>query len=543
MLQLAGDFDTLNARFRWSLPATYNMAAAVSDAWASQDPGGLAIRSIQSDGSIEDWTHQTLNRYANRFANVLKAHGVCRGDRVALLLPQSPQTAIAHIAAYKLGAIAVPLAALFGQDALQYRLSDSGARVLVTDAAGLEKLETIRDKLPDLELVVSVGGVGPNALSFSALLEQASDWFETLATTPDDPALMIYTSGTTGQPKGVLHGHRVLLGHMPGIELSQNFLGQAGDLLWTPADWAWAGGLLNALFPALKLGVPVISYASRKFDPEFAFHLLESQQVRNAFIPPTALKMLRAVENPSSRFKLSWRSVGSAGESLGRETYDWFAEEFGFPANEFYGQTECNAVLGSAASLGVTRSGAIGKATPGHQVAIVDGEGNALPAETLGQIAIKRPDPVMFLEYWNKPEATREKFIGDWMITGDQGLMDEDGYVHFVGRDDDIITSASYRIGPGEIEDCLIKHPSVALAAVVGKPDPLRTEIVKAYLVLKPDTAQGAALEDSIRGFVRERLSAHEYPREIEFVDDLPMTTTGKVIRRKLRELARSETN
>lgn len=543
MLQPAGDFDTLNARFRWSLPATYNMAAAVSDAWASQDPGGLAIRSIQSDGSIEDWTHQTLNRYANRFANALKAHGVCRGDRVALLLPQSPQTAIAHIAAYKLGAIAVPLAALFGQDALQYRLSDSGARVLVTDAAGLEKLETIRDELQDLELVVSVSGVGPNALSFSALLEQASDRFETLATTPDDPALMIYTSGTTGQPKGVLHGHRVLLGHMPGIELSQNFLGQPGDLLWTPADWAWAGGLLNALFPALKLGVPVISYASRKFDPEFAFHLLESQKVRNAFIPPTALKMLRAVENPSSRFKLSWRSVGSAGESLGRETYDWFAEEFGFPANEFYGQTECNAVLGSAASLGVTRSGAIGKATPGHQVAIVDGEGNALPAETLGQIAIKRPDPVMFLEYWNKPEATREKFIGDWMITGDQGLMDEDGYVHFVGRDDDIITSASYRIGPGEIEDCLIKHPSVALAAVVGKPDPLRTEIVKAYLVLKPDTAQGAALEDSIRGFVRERLSAHEYPREIEFVDDLPMTTTGKVIRRKLRELARSETN
>ena len=245
--------------------------------------------------------------------------------------------------------------------------------------------------------------------------------------------------------------------------------------------------MLNALFPALKLGVPVVSYAARKFDPEFAFHLMEQQHIRNAFIPPTALKMLRSIKSPATRFALHLRSVGSAGESLGRETYDWFAQEFGFPVNEFYGQTECNAVLGSASSLDVTRPGAIGKATPGHDVAIIDGDGTMLPAETLGQIAIRRPDPVMFLEYWNNPDATRDKFIGEWMVTGDQGLMDEDGYFHFVGRDDDIITSASYRIGPGEIEDCLIRHPAVALAAAVGKPDPLRTEIVKAFIVLKPD--------------------------------------------------------
>ncbi|MEP1574709.1 AMP-binding protein [Roseibium album] len=542
MLQPDGDYDTLKTRFQWSLPDTYNVAGVVSDAWAASDPQRLAIRHIHTNGTAEDWTHQALNRVANRLANAFRSLGIRPGDRVALLLPQCPPTAIAHLAAYKLGAIAVPLSALFGQDALRYRLSDSGARFLVTDAAGLEKLDEIRDDLPDLEFVVSVDEAGSKDMSFNALAERASDRFETLATTPDDPALMIYTSGTTGQPKGVLHGHRVLIGHMPGIELSQNFLGRSGDLLWTPADWAWAGGLLNALFPALKLGVPVVSFASRKFDPEFAFHLLESQGIRNAFIPPTALKMLRAVDNPAKRFTLNWRSVGSAGESLGRETYDWFAEEFGFHVNEFYGQTECNAVLGSAASLGVTRAGAIGKATPGHDVAIIDDGGNVLPAEALGQIAIRRPDPVMFLEYWNKPEATQEKFIGDWMITGDQGLMDEDGYVHFVGRDDDIITSASYRIGPGEIEDCLIKHPAVALAAVVGKPDPLRTEIVKAYVVLRPDNAESVGLEDNIRGFVRDRLSAHEYPREIEFVEDLPMTTTGKVIRRKLRELARSET-
>jgi len=541
MLQPAGDFETLKASFQWSLPETYNMAHAVSDAFALRDPHRLAIRHVLQSGQVEDWTYLELNRSANRFANALLGLGVKRGDRIALLLPQGPETAIAHIATYKLGAVAVPLASLFGRDALKYRLSDSGAKILVTNGSGVEKLTLIRDDLTDLEHVISIDGPAPDTSCFHALLEAARDSFETLATHPDDPALMIYTSGTTGQPKGVLHGHRVLLGHMPGIELSQNFLGQAGDLLWTPADWAWAGGLLNALFPALKLGVPVVSYAARKFDPEFAFHLIEQQRIRNAFIPPTALKMLRSVQNPAARFALPWRSVGSAGESLGRETYDWFAQEFGFPVNEFYGQTECNAVLGSASSLGVTRPGAIGKATPGHDVAIIDGDGTMLPAETLGQIAIRRPDPVMFLEYWNNPDATRDKFIGEWMVTGDQGLMDEDGYFHFVGRDDDIITSASYRIGPGEIEDCLIRHPAVALAAAVGKPDPLRTEIVKAFIVLKPDEQDNETLESDIKDFVREHLSAHEYPREIEFVSSLPMTTTGKVIRRKLREMARAE--
>ena len=541
MLQPTDTYETLRSGFRWNLPDRYNMAAAVSDRWARENPDGLAIRHIGADGVHTDWSHLALSRAANRFANALTAKGIQRGDRVALLLPQGPETAIAHLAAYKTGAIAVPLAALFGLEALSYRLSDSGAKALVTDSAGLEKLAQIRDHVPGLELVISVDGADTDVSGFQTLLEAASDQFRTLNTTPDDPALMIYTSGTTGQPKGVLHGHRVLYGHMPGIELSQNFLGQNGDLLWTPADWAWAGGLLNALFPALALGVPVISSAARKFDPEWAFNLMEREAIRNAFIPPTALKMLRAVERPRERYDLSLRSVGSAGESLGRETYDWFAEGFGFQVNEFYGQTECNAVLGSCAVMGVSRSGAIGKATPGHEVAIIGEDGLVLPPETLGQIAIKRPDPVMFLAYWNKPEATKEKFVGDWMITGDQGVQDADGYVHFTGRDDDLITSASYRIGPGEIEDCLLRHPAVSLAAAIGKPDPLRTEIVKAYVVLKDGLKGSPELSDEIRNFVRERLSAHEYPREIDFVGSLPLTTTGKVIRRILREKARQE--
>lgn len=541
MLQPAGDYATLLANFRWQIPEIYNIASSVSDRWAAQDPDRLAIRHVSEDGSAANWSHLALSRAANRFANALLAKGIQRGDRVALLLPQAPQTAIAHLAIYKIGAIAVPLAALFGLGALKYRLNDSGARGLVTDTAGLAKLAEIRDDAPGLDLVISIDGPESGVESFDALSEAASDQFDTVETTPDDPGMMIYTSGTTGQPKGVLHGHRVLLGHLPGIQMSQDFMPQPGDLFWTPADWAWAGGLLNALFPALHCGVPVVSFAWRKFDPERAFKLMADEGVRNAFVPPTALKMLRSVDRPASRFDLKLRSVGSAGESLGRETYDWFAAEFGFEVNEFYGQTECNAVLGSCARAGISRSGAIGKAIPGHEVAIIDEDGNVLPPETQGQIAVKRPDPVMFLEYWNKPEATAEKFIGDWMTTGDQGVMDEQGYVHFVGRDDDVITSASYRIGPGEIEDCLLMHPAVKLSAAIGKPDPLRTEIVKAYVVLKEGMKPDAELEKSIRMFVRQRLSAHEYPREIEFVSDLPMTTTGKVIRRELREKARAE--
>jgi acetyl-CoA synthetase len=352
---------------------------------------------------------------------------------------------------------------------------------------------------------------------------------------------MIFTSGTTGLPKGALHGHRVLPGHLPGIRFTHDSVPQPGDRLWTPSDWAWAGGLLNCLLPGLALGVPVVFGPFRKFDPEEAFVLMAKSGVRNAFLPPTALRMMRAGPAPRPRFPINLRTVGSAGESLGREVYAWAKEALGVPVNEFYGQTECNYVLGSSAALGATRAGAIGKAIPGHTVAVIDGDGRPTPAGEVGEIAIRLPDPAMFLGYWQDDAATAAKFRGDWMLTGDRARADHDGYVHFVGRNDDIITSAGYRIGPAEIEDCIAGHPAVALAAVVGKPDALRTEIVKAYVVLKPGVSPSPQLAEAIRLHVRSRLSAAEYPREIAFVDDIPLTTSGKVIRRQLRELAERE--
>jgi len=346
---------------------------------------------------------------------------------------------------------------------------------------------------------------------------------------------MIYTSGTTGNPKGALHAHRVLLGHLPGVGMHHEFLPQEGDRLWTPADWAWAGGLLNVLLPGLHFGVPVVARKLERFDPEEAFRLMADHGVRNAFIPPTALRMLRAVQNPAGRFDLALRTIGSGGEALGAETFAWGREALGLTINEFYGQTECNLVLSSCGALGIARPGFIGKPVPGHAVAVIREDGSVCEPEEPGQIAVRAPDPVMFLGYWNKPGATRAKFVGDWMTTGDQGAADPEGYIRFVGRDDDIITSSGYRIGPTEIEDCLIRHPAVALAAVVGKPDPLRTEIVKAFVVLNAGFQPSDALAAEIQGFVRSRLSAHEYPREIAFRPALPLTTTGKVIRRLLR--------
>jgi acetyl-CoA synthetase len=529
-------YDAIYKQFRWNIPANYNIGVSCCDRWAAADPSRLAIANVRADGREEAISYGWLREQSNRLANMLRAHGIKRGDRVAIHLPQAPEVAAAHIAIYKLAAVALPVAILFGPDALSYRLQNSGARALLTNAQGLDKLAQIRSEVPGLACVLSIDGAADDAGSFPDLLAKASADFTPEVTAAEDPAMMIYTSGTTGQPKGALHSHRVLLGHLPGAEMPHFPFPQAGDRYWTPADWAWAGGLLDVLLPSLHLGVPVVARKFDKFDPDDAFALMQSANVRNAFIPPTALRMMRSVASPRGRYNFNLRSMASGGESLGVEALEWGRAAFGLVINEFYGQTECNLVLASCDAMGVSRPGAIGKPVPGHEVAVIRANGDmAEPGET-GQIAAKRPNPVMFLEYWGKPEATRDKFIGDWMMTGDQGTMDEDGYFHFVGRDDDVITSAGYRIGPGEIEDCLIQHPAVALAAAVGKPDPLRTEIVKAFVVLKAGHAPSDKLAAEIQDFVKTRLSGHEYPREVAFIEQMPMTTTGKVIRRLLRE-------
>ncbi len=537
LLPRCATYDETLRRFEWAIPQRFNIGVAVADVWAASEPQRPAILDLKG-GALTTLTFGGLRAQSNRLASSLRKAGVARGDRVAILLPQMAEVVVSHVAIYKLGGVALPLASLFGADALEYRLKDAGVRALVTDAAGLAKVAPLRAALPDLQIIVSTDGADGSALSFAQLIEQGAEDFVAEDTNCDDPAMMIYTSGTTGPPKGALHGHRVLLGHLPGVQFPHEGFPQEGDRFWTPADWAWAGGLLNVLLPSLYFGVSVVARRFDRFDPEAALDLIIRLQVRNAFIPPTALRMLRSVHVSGRRYEHKLRTLASGGESLGAEIYDWGREAFGLTINEFYGQTECNLVLASSHAMGVSRAGAIGKAVPGHICDVIRADGTRCEPDEPGQIAVLRPDPVMFLGYWNREQATRDKFLGDWMTTGDQGRRDEDGYVFFFGRDDDVISSSGYRIGPGEIEDFLLKHPAVQLAAAVGKRDAIRGEIVKAFIVPKTGFAPSPELATDIQNFVRERLSAHEYPREVAFIDQMPLTTTGKVIRRILRDQA-----
>jgi acetyl-CoA synthetase len=538
MLPTGDDCAALDRDFTWDVPEFYNIGVDVCDKWA-KDTARIALIHRRADGTRRDYSFAQMRRLSNRFANVLSRHGVGRGDRVAILLPQCPETAISHIATYKLGAIAVPLFTLFGVDALEYRLGNCAARALVTDMAGARKIAEIRDLLPALEHVYVIDGKPDDCLDFKALSYEASDDFTPVKTRADDPALIIYTSGTTGQPKGALHAHRVLLGHLPGVEMSHDMFPQPGDLIWTPADWAWIGGLLDVLMPAWHHGVAVVAHRFEKFNPERAFALMAQYGVRNAFLPPTALKMMRAApQSVVAQHNCHLRTIASGGETLGAEMLQWGRDTFGLTINEFYGQTECNMIVSSSSRLKATSAGHMGRAVPGHDVRIIDETGTEMAPGEVGMIAVHRPDPVMFLQYWRNDAATQAKFMGDWMLTGDLGAMGKDGFIRFVGREDDVISSAGYRIGPGEIEDCLIAHPAVRMAGVVGKADPVRGQIIKAFVVLGDQGQQSDALAGDLSDFVRTRLGAHEYPREIAFIDALPMTATGKVVRRALRDMA-----
>ncbi len=539
MLPKGTSYADVYARFRWQIPAQYNIAVDACDRHAT-DRTRLAMLYEDEAGHVSTHTFAEFRARSNQLAQALLRLGVTRGDRIGIILSQRPETAIAHLAAYKLGAIALPLSTLFGPEALDYRLRDAGARVVITDTESLDRVLGMRAELPDLQHVICVDRADAKGIvDYQRLLRAESDTFAPVPTTPDDPALLIYTSGTTGPPKGALHAHRVLLGHLPAIELYHEYFPQPDDRFWTPADWAWIGGLYDVLFPSWHYGVSVVAHRMRKFDPAQALDLMARHRVRNTFLVPTALKMMRSVPTPRQSYDLCLRTMFTGGEAVGEEIIGWAREALGVTPHEGYGQTEVNLVLGNCSSLMPVKPGSMGRPVPGHTVAVVDAAGQPVPVGTLGEVAVQRPDPVLFLGYWRNPSATADKFVGDWALTGDLARQDEDGYFWFVGRRDDLISSGGYRIGPGEIEDCLAGHAAVALAAAVGSPDAVRGEVVKAFVQLRDGVLPTPALARELTAYVRTRLSAHEYPREIEFLQTLPVTTTGKVRRRDLRDLER----
>jgi acetyl-CoA synthetase len=557
-------YRDIHQGFGWKVPKRFNMAEACCGQWAGQAATArrVAIREhVAGQGLGRSWTFAQLQNAANRLSQVLQKQGVRRGDRVAIVLPQRFETAVAYMAVLQMGAVAMPLSMLFGPEALSFRINDSQARVAVCDEFTVDALKQARSDCPGLQCLIGVGEAAEAAdLDYAKACAASPAQFKPVATLADDPAVLIYTSGTTGNPKGALIPHRALIGNLTGFVCSQNWFGfdpfqaqQASKaVFWSPADWAWTGGLMDALLPSLYFGRPIVAFNGR-FSPEAAFEILQSHGVTHTFLFPTALKaMMKAVPDVKARYRLKLQAMMSAGEAVGDAVFAYCQEQMGVTVNEMFGQTEINYVVGNCARLWPARPGSMGKAYPGHQVAVIDEAGQLCPAGTPGEVAVNRldvhgqPDPVFFLGYWNNDKATTAKYTGDWCRTGDMAVCDEDGYLWYQGRTDDMFKAAGYRIGPGEIENCLVKHAAVANAAVVPKPDADRGAVVKAYVVMSPDCLaqrpEGAArkaFDDAVRSqlqaHVRGLLAPYEYPKEIEFIDQLPMTTTGKVQRRVLR--------
>ncbi len=537
-------YQKLYQQFRWHVPAVFNIAEVCCSRWA-KDPRRIAIHYEDELGQTATLSYAALQVQANRLSNVLRKRGVQRGDRVAIILPQRPEAAITHMACYQTGAVAMPMSILFGPDALEYRLQNSEAVIAIIDQAGLSNLNEIRANCPNLRQVIALACDAPDMLDWHVEMAHVADSFQAVETLAGDPAILIYTSGATGAPKGVLLPHAALIGNLTGFVASQNWFPQEGDVFWSPTDWAWTGGLMDALLPTLYFGKPILGYRGR-FSAETAYYLLEKYGVTNISLFPTALEiMMKAIAAPREKYKLKLRAIMSAGEAVGDTVFNWSRSALGITINEMFGQTEMNYIVGNSAEKWPAKPGSMGRPYPGHQVALIDDDGNIVKPGETGEVALNRadihghPDPILFIEYWKNPEATHRKCSGDWRRTGDLASMDADGYLWHQGRADDMFKAAGYHIGPFEIENCLVKHRAVANAAVVPKPDAERGNIVKAFIVLTPGTKRNRAADDKLiaelQAHVRGKLEPYEYPKEIEFIDELPMTTTGKLERQILR--------
>ena len=559
-------YEALHSRFRWAIPQRFNMAEVCSRRWA-RDPvlaGQTAVIACGTDQTDQRHSYAELQDQANRLSNVLKKMGVRRGDRVAIVMPQRFETAVAYMAVLQMGAVGMPLSQLFGPEALEFRLVDSEAKVALCDESTLAAVQAVRRQCPDLKSVVACGAgeKAHDVLHWRAALADAVTTFKLVDTLADEPAVLIYTSGTTGNPKGALIPHRALIGNLTGFVCSQNWFGfdpfdasaPSNAVFWSPADWAWTGGLMDALLPSLYFGRPIVGFNGR-FSPQTAFELMERQGVTHTFLFPTALKaMMKAVPEPRRQYRLNVQAIMSAGEAVGDAVFAYCEQQLGVTVNEMFGQTEINYIVGNCARLYPARPGSMGKGYPGHRVAVIDHEGNECAVGVPGDVAVHRldrhghPDPIFFLGYWKNESATLGKYTGDpansWCRTGDLATRDAEGYLWYQGRSDDVFKAAGYRIGPSEIENCLVKHPAVANAAVVPKPDPERGAVVKAFVVLareymdaqrEVETVVRARLVKELQAHVKGKLAPYEYPKEIEFVETLPMTTTGKVQRRILR--------
>ncbi|MCO5072277.1 MAG: AMP-binding protein [Rhizobiaceae bacterium] len=526
-------YEEVQASFSWQVPTHYNAAFDVCDRHVERNNPALIF---DTDQGMQSHSFAELQSAACRFANLLTSLGLTKGDVVAIVAQPAFAVAITHVGAWKAGIVTSPLATLFAAEALIYRFETGRARIVVTDAENEERVRAAAARCSSIEHVLVFDRNMQFGGSFWSALANMDDRFENVDTRADDPASLNFTSGTTGQPKGVLAPHSHVLGQGAAMEFLCDFP-EPGDVMWSPADWAWLAGQMCTLAAGLFMGMTVVARPRAGFDAADAYRILAQYGITHTLLIPTMLKLMRQVPiEEQRRGEMNVRVVTTGGEPCGAELYRWVRETFDAPLNETFGQTECATMICNNQSRMSAPFGCLGKPTPGMVAAIVGPDGRELAAGEIGEIAARMPHPIIFQQYLGNPEATAAKKVGDWMLTGDLGRRDADGYFWYVGRADDVITSSGYRIGPSEVEDALLAHPAVAIAAVIGLPDPERTELVSAYIKLSTDYVESDELKEELKDFVRDHLARHEIPRRIEFVGSLPITSTGKVMRKALRE-------
>jgi acetyl-CoA synthetase len=509
-------YAQLRDQYSWQVPARYNIAADVCDA---RDPDALAMLHEHHEGATQEVHWGEMQALSNQAANLLAGLGVERGDRVALVLPPTPETAALFFATWKLGAILLSMSVLYGDEGIAHRVTDSEPKVLITDAANASRFE---------------GLDGPRLVVLEpSLLAPESDAFETADTSAEDPAQLYYTSGTTGLAKGIVHAHRYLLAHNE-FELCHEV--REGERFHGMGEWAWAAGICPLLGPWRLGAVQLVYQRAGGFDPHKQLDFLSRYEASNVFATPTAIRSMMAIGDARERYPQRFRVVCSAGEPLNPEAIRWFRDQYGVTVLDYYGLTESYPLCGNFPWMEV-REGSMGKPMPGWDVAILDPDENPVPQGERGEICLRaRSNPHYPLGYWRQPEASEETFGGEWFHSKDAAREDEDGYVWYEGRADDVIIAAGYRIGPFEVESLCLEHPAVAEAAAVASPDERRGSVVKAFIVLVEGDEPSDELAEEIKAFVRDRLSAYAYPRRIEFVDELPKTLTGKIRRIELRQ-------
>jgi len=488
-------------------------------------------------GAVEKYTFAELHTLALRFAKGLKNLGVQRGDVVAVHTGQRPETAIAHAGIHYLGGIVLTLSQLYGPDTVEHILKDSECKIIISESAAWASLRKHRERFESLEHCILNKSIESDEILFTDVLTTDHTGFQPVDTLADDPALLMYTSGSTGMPKGMLHAHRIIHAYLPTLTMVFNLeLDLPDQIFWSPADWAWVGGLLDLALPAWQSGQTVIA-SQHRFSAEWAFEFMSRHKVTHSFMTPTALKRLAEISNPKERWSLSLRVICTGGESLPSDVVRWTKDSIGIVCNEFYGLTEFNHMVGNCEALYPIVPGSMGRSLPGRTVAIINEEGQTQNDGVVGEIASWQPDdPSQFLGYWGQPGVPKTMRIGNWLRSGDLALRDADGYFWYQGRNDELIKSAGYRIGPAEVEDTLSRHPKVAEAAVVGRPNKERGQVVVAFVRLAQQVDPTSELKQELQEYVKVNLAYYKYPREVIFVESFPMTSSGKIRRKALRE-------